>query len=138
VALVDQVTARYATAYLVALTRQVASSDTTVDATRLAAAAADAEARFGVVVGVPYDDSDAEHVQAACAGVIYYLTRWLGTSDDAAGALRAQFEDALRELALARGTRRSVLASSSTPVNRRRSIVDDRYTREYRVRLDGR
>lgn len=98
--------ARYPASLLVPLTNPDDRSATTVDAAKLAAAAADAEARFEVLTGLDYDDDQPSHVAAAVPGVLYFLVRYGGRDDAAAGSLRDQFEAGCRDLALAAGSRK--------------------------------
>lgn len=69
-ALVDEVTSRYANERLVQLTNPGEPSASVIDAGRLALAATDAEAEFLERVGIEFDVTDSVHVAAAVEGVI--------------------------------------------------------------------
>lgn len=84
-ALIDEVTARYTTARLTALTRQDDTTTATVDTTVLGNACDDVEAEIEVRCGVAYDGTDARHVAYAVRGVIALLNYRAGTQGSQAG-----------------------------------------------------
>jgi hypothetical protein len=106
VALADEVEARYALADLVAASNPDDLTQTGVDSTRMAAAVADATAEFRHLTGLELDDTDAEHVAAACPGVVWFLARYNQRQDEAVGALRKQFDESCERLSKARGIHR--------------------------------
>ena len=98
--LAAEVTTRLSTQRLVELTNPDDNSVTTVNATRLAAAIADAQADFARITGVAFDEADAEHVAAGVAGVVLYLYEFRGLpGTDFTERLRATWEARCRRLA---------------------------------------
>lgn len=77
-ALVDEVQTRYSTQFLANLTNPDSQGSTSIDSTRLAAAAADVEADFKIHAAVAYDNSDARHVAVAVRGVEIRLGLYTG------------------------------------------------------------
>lgn len=111
-ALTTQVTTRLSTTLLRALTNPDAPSASSVDSTRLAAAATDVEADFRIIAGISYDDSDARHVAVAVAGVVAKLKLAGSASQDRAQKEEERFHKRLADLA--KVTSRSRLAPKST------------------------
>ena len=109
--LTDAYEARYSVQRVVELTNPGDPNATTKNATKLAAAGTDTEARFPVEVGVAFDETDARHVQAAIGGVHAFLHIYL---DGGAGPkmLKAWIADHLKPLSLVTG--RDRIAPSST------------------------
>ncbi len=68
-ALTDDFTARYSSTRVINLTNPDTPGATANDTTRLAAAAADAQARFENIVKETYDSTDTDHVAYAVRGV---------------------------------------------------------------------
>ena len=89
-------TARVSTARAVELTNPDDATATAVDATRLAAAAADAGARFTALTGVSAISlTDARHVQAGVLGITAVLYSYRALPQSAAGeAAEKAFADA--------------------------------------------
>lgn len=78
-ALSDEVTARFSTARLTALTRQDDQTSSTIDTTILGFVCDDVEAEIEVRCGVVYDGTDARHVAYAVRGVLALLNQRAGT-----------------------------------------------------------
>lgn len=85
-----EVSTRYGDDILVPLTNPNNPAATTVNATVLAAACADVQARFVLrAASVAFDLNDSNHVAIAVEGVIGFLMRRLGTfGDDATKRLK--------------------------------------------------
>jgi hypothetical protein len=92
-ALEDRVQTRISAARLVQLTNPDRPAATTLDSTRLAAAARDAEAELKAKTGITYDDTDAYHQAVGTDGVICVLQRRAGKY---AEPECVQFSDALK------------------------------------------
>lgn len=107
-ALSDEVQGRVNAQLLRELTRHGQTSPTSVDTTILGYACTDAAAEFGVLVGVDYDNTNAEHVAAAIDGVLYYLHRYTGLQGEALRNHREAWERNCRRLAFTRGSRRRI------------------------------
>lgn len=95
--LITEWQARFSSAKQIQYTNPDNSPANTVDATRLAAAAADAAAEFRSVTGRTFDTTDANHVRAAVDGVTYFLLK-RGASVDGDFVRRLR-EDWHRQLA---------------------------------------
>lgn len=107
-ALTDEVTTRYSNARLVQLTNpDAARGSTSVDTTRLAAAATDAEAEFALLAGTAYDGSVASHVAAGVLGVIWKLETYAGPSGASTDRSWQAFFDACERVALTAGRNRA-------------------------------
>lgn len=106
-ALTDEVITRYSNARLVQLTNPDAARGTTsVDTTRLAAAATDAAAEFALLAGTAYDGTDAGHVAAAVLGVIWKLETYAGPAGANTERSWAAFSEACERVARTEGRNR--------------------------------
>jgi len=113
-ALTTEATNRFGAQYLINLTNPFNTSETTVDATRLANAAADAQGRFEVVVGVAYDEDNARHTQAGVTGVHCFLLKRSGKTGAAVEQVCGEFEQNLNDLALSEGAFARIVPDSSS------------------------
>jgi hypothetical protein len=112
-----EVTTRVSDQLLVELTNQGDdNSSTTVDATVLAAAVADAEAVFLDEVGVVADDTNARHVQAMIVGVVHELHAYTFRKTPRANEIRQEWERSLIRLARTLGNDRRVMPQTSSPL----------------------
>lgn len=114
-ALSTEVAARYSNVRLVALTNpDTPASTSTVDATRLAAACADAEAEFAAVCGAAYDGTNAKHVAVAVLAVEWKLLGYSGSQDVATKLAGEAFLAAAERFALTGGGRARILPQTSS------------------------
>jgi hypothetical protein len=116
-AIAARVTSRVPNATLVGLTNAgppAGAAPSTVDATRLDVACADAAKLFEDVVGVPYDDTDASHHRPASLAVWFVLLSDSGTQADAIELKRKEWEDAGTKLAMTRGGRARILPQTTS------------------------
>lgn len=98
-ALVDHVTDRFGTntSFLRNLTNHDDRTATTVNATRLAEAAASAEGQFPRHAGIAYDDTIEAHIDAGVLGVIAYLRMWSSKQGSAEPEME-KFRSAMHEI----------------------------------------
>lgn len=79
-ALVDEVALRYPAQSLVELTNPREPEQTTLNATKLAQAAATVERWFRIHVQADPDTGDGQHLEVLCDGVIATLQKWGGNA----------------------------------------------------------
>lgn len=98
--LASQWTTRVSSAKQVELTNPDNNPAGTVDAARLAAAAADAQAEWQQVTGLAYDDTNAAHVASAVPGVTVYLyeSRGISTTGALGAFVRESWERKMRRM----------------------------------------
>lgn len=97
--------ARVSTQVQVALTNPDAEGATSVDATRLAAAEADAQADFYMRTGLAFDSTNTAHVSCAVRGITYFLYTYRSTPKSAAAeAAREDWERACFQVARTLGS----------------------------------
>lgn len=94
---------------LIELTNQGNPAATTINATVLGAAVTDTEGEFLIDVGIPYDDADAAHVQAAVMGVVWFLHSYTGITGRNAEAMQERWNKAKIRLAQTRGSEKRLL-----------------------------
>lgn len=114
-ALSDEVTARISAERAIQLTNPNLSSATSVDATRLAKACADAESEFKVHVGQAFDLTDLDHVAAAVDLAILILMERGGAPTETGGRERTRVVDRLKALALIKGRNRIMPETAPVP-----------------------
>lgn len=90
-ALWDRVVARYSNAQLVALTNPDDRGATTINQGKADAAVDDASAAFLTRAQAAYDDTNAQHVEVAVAGVIAYLQSRGGKAEGVAESSLSAF-----------------------------------------------
>lgn len=112
-ALADEVEVRYAASLLVELTNHGDTAATTINATRMAAAAADAAARFEKRTGSVFDLTDAAHVDAAVEGVMTVLHERARQADEAARH-REAFLGLCEDIAVTTGGRARILPQTNS------------------------
>lgn len=128
-ALSDLVTARWSSDKLVRLTNPDAPASA-VDSARLAAACADAAAEFELLVGVPFDSTDAFHASAACDAVAWVLMKNGGTvQGDSLEAAEKRFFDAAERLALTRGGRARIAPTTNSLLTPSEEVPEGREVR---------
>lgn len=108
-ALIDEVKARYSSAFLINLTNPNDETASAIDDTVLAAVCTDVAADFEIFAGVAFDSSDSRHVTTAVDGVIHKLVVRTGHSDESAEVDRWE----RRLLALAKVTGRDRIAPAT-------------------------
>lgn len=99
-ALTDEVQDRLSSQRLIELTNPQAPNATSIDSTRLARAATDAQALFGVHCGLAYDNTKAVHVAVAVDLVVSLLQKRMGKISEQAWE---QVLEALKAAALVLG-----------------------------------
>lgn len=110
-ALADEIIARYSAARLAEWTNPDAPNASSYDATRLSKACTDATAKFLTHVGIAFDVTVAQHVEAAIPGVRAYLLVYLD-QDGGEKAIDRWIDNRLKPLA--RVTARDRLSPTTT------------------------
>lgn len=112
--LVDHITDRFGTNSQ--FLRQITNHDNrgagTVNATRLAKAAAAAEGQFPKYIQDDYDDTDEAHIDAGVLGAIAYLRMWSSVQGKADSEFE-KFHDSLERIAKTGKRKRMMPATSS-------------------------
>ena len=113
----DEVQTRTSEKLLIALTNQdVTGPALSINTDVLDAAVADAQAEFGIQVGVSYDNSIASHVAAGVKGVLYYLQEYTEAETAAQDKRRKRWFSLLSNLAGTVGGEKRILPSSDSPL----------------------
>lgn len=112
-ALADEVTSRLSAQLVLNLTNPDNPKASTNDTTRLAKAAADAEADFKTFASVEFDVSDDRHVAIGIQGVVAYLKMWGAGGANARTELES-FRTALGSLAKVTSRKRITPTTTST------------------------
>ena len=111
--LATEVQTRIDTPTLVQLTNRGSNTATTVNTTLLAAAVADAQAEFGLLTGLTYDQTNALHTAVGVIGVHAFLLGY-GDPGQVTNPVRDRWLAQLEQIAVSKGTRRRILPSTSS------------------------
>jgi len=95
--LATEVESRYGTNFLIQLTNDDGTA-TTSDATRLAAAASDAQGHFRRLTGLAPDITQDWHLHLLCEGVVAYLERYKARDSSIMNSRMKNFVDGCIEL----------------------------------------